>query len=105
MAFIEYTGTKGGLRPGSAKLTKTHLILSPDMQDKIETPNVQVAYDPDNEQIRLRPVGSGGLKITDGKVQSKGFAGYFGINKRGIFNAEWNEDEKAIFISLNNTSS
>lgn len=101
MAFIEYTAGKGGLRPGSAKLTKTHLIISPDLQEKIDQPNILIAYDPELEIFRLKPVASGGLKLNDGKLQSKGFCKFFAIHdKRGIFKAEWNDKEKAIFITL-----
>lgn len=100
MAFIEYNAGKGGLRPSSAKLTKTHLIISPDLQEKMDKPSVLVAYDPEIETFRLKPVESGGLKMNDGKLQSKGFCGYFGINKRGVYKAEWNDEEEAIFITL-----
>lgn len=103
MAFIEYNAGKGSLRPGSAKLTKTHLILSADLQDKTDKPNVQVAYDPEIETIRLRPIENGGLKIANGKIQSKGFCKYFGITKRGTFNAKWDDNEKAVFITLKDT--
>jgi len=101
MAFIEYNPTRGGLRPNSAKLTKTHLILSPDMQEKLGESTVAIAYDPEEKTIRLKPVETGGLKLTDGKLQSKGFTKHFGINTRGLFNAEWDENEKVIFIKVN----
>ncbi len=102
MVFIEYNPTRGGLRPGSAKLTKTHLILSPDMQEKIGEANVAVAYDSDEKILRLTPVESGGLKLTDGKLQSKGFTKYFGIDTKGLFDARWDDNEEAIFIVVDN---
>ncbi|MCF8011791.1 MAG: hypothetical protein K9L17_12170 [Clostridiales bacterium] len=104
MAFIEYNAARGGLRPGSAKLTKTHLILSPDLVDKISSYNIQVAYDPDTENLRLKPVESGGLKISGGKLQSKGFCNYFLIKKKGLFDAKWDDDEKAIYVLLKSSN-
>jgi len=100
MAFIEYNPTRGGLRPKSAKLTKTHLILSSDLHEKIGENNVSVALDPDDKILRLTPVESGGLKLTEGKLQSKGFVNFFGIDKKGLFDAEWDENEGAIFIKV-----
>ena len=100
MAFIEYNPTRGGLRPKSAKLTKTHLILSPDLHEKTGENNISIAYDPDDKILKLTPVESGGLKVTDGKLQSKGFVNFFDIDKKGLFDAEWDENEGAIFIKV-----
>ncbi len=100
MAFIEYIPTRGGLGPNSAKLTKTHLILSPDIQDRLDGNNVAVAFDPELKVIRLKPVEAGGLKITDGKLQSKGFVRHFGIDTKGLFDAKWDDNEKAVFIDI-----
>lgn len=100
MAFVEYNPAKGNLRPGSAKLTKTHLILSDDMQQKLNSTHVKLAYDPDTQFIRLQPSEDSGLKMVDGKIQSKGFTKFFNINKRGVFDAQWKEEEKAVYIKL-----
>lgn len=102
MAFIEYKPTKGGLMPKTVKLTKTHLILSPNLYKKLGNKAI-VAYDSDDEILKLTPAESGGLKVTEGKIQSKGFASFFGIDKKGTFNAEWNEKQGAIFINLKDT--
>jgi hypothetical protein len=100
MAFIEYKPIKGGLMPKSAKLTKTHLILSPNLHKKLGNNKAIVAYDSDDEVLKLTPTESGGLKVTEGKIQSKGFVSFFGIDKKGTFNAEWDDKQGAIFINL-----
>lgn len=84
----------------SASLNKSQITISPDLVDYItDTKFVELAYDDENEVIRIKPV-EHGIKIYNGKMGAIGFFRNFRIKTGGQFNARYDSDDKCIYIML-----
>ena len=63
---------------------------------------VQIAYDNDVNQLRIKGVKEGGMKIGKNKIGAKNILNYFGLEGiKGSFATEFNEKEKAVYVDLN----
>jgi hypothetical protein len=101
MAFEVY-------RPRSERMAKmpmvtissTSLVLNKHSREKLGTEQVELAFDRDTGTIRIRAAEDGMQSIKKTKIFSKGFLKYFNINKKGKYEAKFDENEKALFIKI-----
>jgi hypothetical protein len=87
-------------------LSKTSLVMNTTARVKLGEPeSIELAYDPETSIIRVKSSEDGiGVKVKKTKVFAKGFFNQFGINSRGRFRADYNEDTNALYISLKHNS-
>ncbi len=82
-------------------LTKHHIRLGNELARKIDSDQVEIAFDKENKVLRIRAVNEGGMKLSNNKIGARGVFRYFGLEKvRGSFKAEYDENEKAIYVYL-----
>ena len=81
-------------------LSKTSVVLNNIAREKLATDRIELAYDRDTNNIRVRAVDEGGMEIRKTKVFGKGFYNQFGITQKGKYEAKFNPDEKALYIQL-----
>ena len=99
MAFEVY-------RPRSARdnmvaLTKHHIRLGGKLAQKLGSKRVEVAYDKDSDQLRIKGVKEGGMLLNKNKIGARGIFTFFNIvNRKGSYHAVYDEKEKAIFVDL-----
>lgn len=102
MAFEVYKprGEKSE-KPPLVSLSKNSVVLNKPAREKLgKADQIELAFDKDAKLIRIKAVNEGGQLLKKTKVFAKGFFNYFGINKRGRFVANYDENEKAFFIKL-----
>lgn len=80
--------------------SKTSIVLNTVAREKLDSPNIELAYDKDTNTIRIR-ASEGGMTIKKTKLFGKGFFNQFGISKRGKFKADFKPDERSLYVSLN----
>ncbi|TYO93352.1 hypothetical protein [Desulfallas thermosapovorans] len=99
MAFEVY-------KPRSSKdnvvaFTKHHIRLGVKLADKLKGDRVEVAYDRETQQLRIKAVAEGGLLLNKNKIGARGIFKFFDLEgKRGNFDAEFNPEDKAIYVNL-----
>jgi len=72
------------------------------MADKLNGNQVEVAYDKDTNQLRIQGVDDGGMKLTKNKIGARGVLNYFDISVgKGNFAAEYDPEENAVYVDLN----
>ncbi|KJS16100.1 MAG: hypothetical protein VR69_10900 [Peptococcaceae bacterium BRH_c4b] len=81
-------------------LSKTSVVLNNIAREKLATDRIELAYDRETNNIRVRAVDEGGMEIRKTKVFGKGFYNQFGITQKGKYEAKFNPDEKALYIQL-----
>ncbi len=81
-------------------LSKTSVVLNNIAREKLATDRIELAYDRETNNIRVRAVEEGGMEIRKTKVFGKGFYNQFGITQKGKYEAKFNPDEKALYIQL-----
>lgn len=80
-------------------ISKNSIVLNKHAREKLEAEKVELAYDKENNTIRIKASEEGqGIKKT--KVFARGFFNHFGINKKGKFTARYDEQENAIYVEL-----
>lgn len=80
--------------------SKSSIVLNNVAREKLNAKNVELAYDPDTNTVRIRAIEEGGMQIKKTKVFGKGFFKHFNINPRGKFEARFDPEEKALFVKL-----
>lgn len=81
-------------------LSKTSIVLNNVARDKLATNRIELAYDPENQTIRIRAVDEGGMEVRKTKVFGKGFFNQFNINKKGKFEARYEQAERSLYIKI-----
>lgn len=81
-------------------LSKTSIVLNNVARDKLATNRIELAFDPDNQTIRIRAVDEGGMEVRKTKVFGKGFFNQFNINKKGKFEARYEQAERSLYIKI-----
>ena len=81
-------------------LSKTSIVFNTVAREKLNTDKIELAYDTEDNVIRIKGVENGGMEIKKTKVFGKGFFNYFKINKKGKFVADFKEKEKALYVQL-----
>lgn len=99
MAFEVY-------KPRSSKedvvaFTKHHIRLGVKLADKLSGDRVEVAYDRDTQQLRIKAVEDGGLLLNNNKIGARGIFKFFDLEgKKGNFEARFDPQEAAIFVNM-----
>ncbi len=81
-------------------LSKTSIVLNNIAREKLGTQRIELAYDRASQTIRIRGVTEGGMEIKKTKVFGKGFFNQFGIDKKGKFEALYEESENALYAKV-----
>lgn len=82
-------------------VSKNHITLNRNLVTKLDTDHVELAYDRDENVIRVSAASAdSGLIVNKTRIGAKGFLMYFGIEGKGKFPATYNEAEKSIYIQL-----
>jgi len=80
-------------------LSKNSIVLNKTSREKLQTENVELAYDRETKTIRIKAVAEGQV-IRKTKLFARGFFKHFGINEKGKFPAEYNAEESALYVKL-----
>jgi len=87
-------------------ITKHHIRLGHKMADKLSGDLVEVAYDKENNKLRIRNAEEDGMKMTNNKIGARGILNYFDISAvKGNFGAEFNPEDNAVYVDLNKRKS
>jgi hypothetical protein len=81
-------------------LSKTSVVLNNVAREKLATDRIELAYDRDTNNIRIRAVDEGGMEIRKTKVFGKGFFNQFNITQKGKYEARFNPEENSLYIQL-----
>jgi len=81
--------------------SKSSIVLNNVAREKLRAQHVELAYDRDENLVRIRAVEEGGMQIKKTKVFGKGFFKHFAINPRGKYEAKFDEAEQALYVKLN----
>lgn len=101
MNFIEYKSNKTKIPMNSAKLTKNQLKLSSNLKQMFGKKYVDISYEYDEKILRLKiSENTSSIKITGGNIFITGVRKFFNIEEKGLFRAEWIEEDQAIYIYL-----
>ncbi|MGD0152859.1 MAG: hypothetical protein ABSC17_03710 [Thermacetogeniaceae bacterium] len=107
MAFEVYHARMGKDAPKkklAVSLSKNSIVLNKIAREKLNYPeHIELAYDNDNNIIRIRPVNNdnGGLPVKKTKLFARSFYKYFHINVgKGKYNADFIPEENALYVSL-----
>lgn len=100
MAFEVYKprGEKAGKAP-LVSLSKSSIVLNKISREKLNADSIELAFDNDTNTIRIK-ASPDGQTLKKTKVFAKGFFNHFGINKKGKFQANYDENENALFVEL-----
>ncbi len=101
MAFEVYRprGEKQEKSP-TVSLSKTSIVLNNVAREKLGSNKIELAFDRDNQTIRIRPVEEGGMEIKKTKIFGKGFFNQFRITKKGKYEAKYDPEEKSLYVQL-----
>ncbi len=107
MAFEVYharIGRDASKKKLAVSLSKNSIVLNKIAREKLNYPeHVELAYDNDNNIIRIRPTDNdnGGLSVKKTKLSARRFYNYFHINVgKGKYSADFIPDENALYVSL-----
>ena len=106
MAFEVYTPRKGKQSIGKKEkqavvsLSRNSLVLNKLAREQLNSTNIEFAFDPVTNKIRISP-SDDGQSIKKTKVPAVGFFKYFGIEDKGKFAAEYDHEENALYVDLN----
>lgn len=81
-------------------LSKNSIVLNKQAREKLNTEKVELAYDRETNIIRIKAA-QDGQSIKKTKVFSKGFFNHFNIATKGKFTADYDEQENALYVDLN----
>lgn len=81
-------------------ISKSSIVLNNVARQKIGRNKIELAYDRDTKTLRIKPAEEGGLEMRKTKVFGKGFFNYFGISKKGKYEARYEPGENALYATL-----
>jgi len=93
-------------KPRSSKedvvaFTKHHIRLGVKLVDKLGGDRVEVAYDRETRQLRIKAVSVGGLLLNKNKIGARGIFRFFNLeSKKGNYDARYDPEEEAIFVDM-----
>lgn len=83
------------------RLSTASIVLNKLAREKISADMVELAFSREKRIIRIcKAQGDNGLALKKTKVHAKGFFQHFGIAEKGKFKAEYDESERALYVSL-----
>ncbi|HUW66094.1 MAG TPA: hypothetical protein VMW83_15635 [Spirochaetia bacterium] len=95
MAFESYVPRRGGGRSSGVsrnkklpaiRLSKNSLVINKWAREFFRAANIELAFDPETNTIRIGPGGT--ITLKKSKVYAKGFYKAFGITSVGLFPVE-----------------
>ena len=86
----------------TVSFSKSSIVLNSIAREKLNSQQVELSYDNETKMVRIRAIENGGMQIKKTKVFGKGFFKYFGINPLGKCEARYDEQERALYININN---
>lgn len=82
-------------------ISKSSIVLNNVARQKLGRKNkIELAFERDTKTIRIRAVDEGGLEMRKTKVFGKGFFNYFGIIKKGKYEAKYEPMENALYATI-----
>lgn len=103
MAFEVYKprGERAERSP-QVSLSKSSIVLNSVAREKLNTNKLELAFDKEENLIRIKGVGDGegGMELRKTKLFAKGFYNSFQIDKRGKFDCLYNADENALYFKI-----
>lgn len=81
-------------------LSKSSIVLNNVARQKLGKNKIELAFDRDTKTIRIKAADEGGLDMRKTKVFGKGFFNYFGINKKGKYEAKYDPNENALYAKI-----
>lgn len=101
MAFEVYKPRGGrNKRVPVISLSKSSIVLNSAAREKLNSSNIELAFDRGSSTVRIK-ASENGMPLKKTKVFGKGFFNQFGISKRGKFKAEFDPNERALYVDLN----
>lgn len=87
----------------NAMISKNHITLGELAMDKIASDYAILGYDREGNTIAIKGVTKGeGFKITRRKINAKNFLNHFGIDVKGTYPVDYNDENQTMYIRLNN---
>lgn len=85
----------------TVSFSKNSIVLNNIAREKIKSLNVELAYDKDIKSVRISAVDEDGMQIKKTRLFAKGFYKHFDIHPKGKYEAKFNEDERALYVDIN----
>ncbi|AGL03358.1 hypothetical protein [Desulfoscipio gibsoniae] len=99
MAFEVYKPRSS--RENVVAFTKHHIRLGVKLAAKLSSNRVEVAYDRDTQELRIKAVNEGGLLLNKNKIGARGIFKFFDLEgKKGNYEARFDPQEEAIFVDM-----
>ncbi len=83
--------------------SKNSIVLSKVARHKLNTESVELAFDRDAKIIRIK-ASEEGQNVKKTKLFARGFFNNFDLNLKGKYKADYDENENALFVDLNQPS-
>ncbi len=80
--------------------SKSSIVLNNVARQKLGRNKIELAFDRDTKIIRIKAADDGGMEMRKTKVFGKGFFNYFGIDKKGKYEARYDPVEKALYARI-----
>lgn len=82
-------------------ISSNYLVLNKAAREKLNFDLLELAYDRESNEIRIRPSVDGEI-VKKTKIYAKYFFKHFGIDKRGKFKAKYDQnDNNTLYVDLN----
>lgn len=100
MAFEVYR-SRAKTNNNEVRLSKSTLSLNTDIVEKFKSGRVELAYDRESKILKITPASEDqGIVLTKNRITIKGFLNDFGIDSKGKFPYEYNEEDRAVYVEL-----
>jgi hypothetical protein len=82
------------------KISKQSIVLNKNARALMQADKLELAYDSDDNTIRIKKADGSGINLKKTKLFAKGFLDHFGISEKGKFPAEYRDDEQAFYAKV-----
>jgi hypothetical protein len=82
------------------KISKQSIVLNKNARALVQADKLELAYDSNDNTIRIKKADGNGIGMKKTKVFAKGFLDHFEISERGKFPAEFKDDEQALYVKV-----
>lgn len=101
MAFVVYKPrSEKAEKSPTVSFSKSSIVLNNVAREKLNSQNVELAYDDETKVVRIRAIDNGGVQIKKTKIFGKGFFNHFNIHPRGKVQATYSDG--ALFADVSN---
>jgi len=81
-------------------ISKNSIVLNKHAREKLNTEKVELAFNKEKNIIRIK-ASEDGQNIKKTKVFGRGFFNHFYITSKGKYQADYDEEENALYVDLN----